>query len=72
MKDLFVVLLKGFLWLLIVLLLRPLNYVLDWSISTYIKLRDDDVQLPSKSLIWSLLGIFLLICLTTLILYVYG
>lgn len=72
MKDLFVVILKGLLWLLIVLLLRPLNYVLDWSISTYIKLRDDDVQLPSKSLIWSLLGIFLLICLTTLILYVYG
>lgn len=72
MKDLFVVLLKGFLWLLIVLLLRPINYVLDWSISTYIKLRDDDVQLPSKSLIWSLLGIFLLICLTTLFLYVYG
>lgn len=72
MKDFFVVILKGLLWLLIVLLLRPLNYVLDWSISTYIKLRDDDVQLPSKSLFWSLLGIFLLICLTTLILYIYG
>lgn len=73
MRDFFLVLVKGVLWLLIVLLLRPLNYVLDWSISSYVKLREQCTDnKPSKTLIISLSVVTVLIVVVLLIIKIYG
>lgn len=73
MKDLMLVLAKGLLWLLIVLLLRPLNFLLDWSLAAYVKVREAQSNFePNKVMILCLVGAFVLVFVLYLLILIYG
>lgn len=48
MRPIFLVVLKSLLWLLIVLLLRPVNYLLDISLSAFVKVQSNLDESNSK------------------------
>lgn len=58
MKDLLILFAKGLLWILLVLLLRPINYLLDVTLASYAKLSqmsDSDDLVSTRKNLWLLL-----------------
>lgn len=79
MRPIFLVVLKSLLWLLIVLLLRPVNYLLDISLSAFVKVQSNLDESNSKLnydskkiLVFTLLFIVSFIISIIYVIYRYG
>lgn len=68
-------LLKSILWLLIVLLLRPVNFILDWSLGAFFKCCDktEDLNMSSYAKIAGVTALIIfVICVFLYIFLIYG
>lgn len=76
MKEFFVLILKSLLWVFIMLLLRPLNSVLDACISKYIMFLDTDECPNFQRVNWTAIKVFFVVVSVIFIiiklLYLYG
>jgi hypothetical protein len=73
MKNTLLLLAKALLWFLLVMLLRPLNFLLDSSLAAYVRVREkcEDIQQPQ--VITKVIAIvFVILALFILTLYIYG
>lgn len=75
MRNFSYVLLKSILWLLIVLLLRPVNFLLDWSLGAFFKCCDktEDMSLNRYvKIVGVTILVLLVICVSIYLFLTYG
>lgn len=61
MKTLYIVILKSFLWLVLMLFLRPFNYFLDVCLAKYSLLLETGSKVDFKKINWVAMSIFVVL-----------